>query len=187
MTSRFRISATPLAGLQLVQRQPLGDARGFLARVFCSHELRAAGWHGPIHQINHTLTREQGTVRGLHFQHPPHAEMKLVSCLRGEVWDVAVDLRAGSETFLQWYAACLSAENGQAFLIPPGFAHGFQTITPDVEMLYCHSEAFAAHAEGGLHVQDPSLALPWPLPITTLSARDTAHPFINPDFQGVRL
>ncbi len=187
MSSRFRISDTPLAGLRLVQRLPLGDERGFLARVFCSQDLRAAGWTAPIAQVNHTLTRRQGTVRGLHFQHPPHAEMKLVSCLRGEVWDVAVDLRAGSSTFLQWHAARLSADNGQALLIPPGFAHGFQTITPDVEMLYCHSEAFAAHAEGGLHAKDPRLAVSWPLPIEELSARDTAHPFINPDFQGVRL
>jgi dTDP-4-dehydrorhamnose 3,5-epimerase len=185
--SRFLIHATPLAGLQLVQRRPLTDERGFLARVFCSQDLKEAGWQGPVAQINHTLTRQCGTVRGLHFQRPPHAEMKLVSCLRGEVWDVALDLRIGSPTFLKWHAVHLSPENGQALLIPPGFAHGFQTITPGVEMLYCHSEAFAAHAEGGLHAKDPLLAVRWPLPITELSARDTTHPFINPDFQGVRL
>lgn len=185
--SRFLISATPLAGLMRVQRQPRGDERGFLTRIFCSQDLAQAGWQGPIAQINHTLTRQCGTVRGLHFQHPPHAEMKLVSCLRGEVWDVVVDVRAGSPTFLQWHAAHLSADNAQAFLIPPGFAHGFQTITPDVEMLYCHSEPFAAHAEGGLYAKDPSLSITWPLPITELSARDTAHTLINPDFQGVRL
>lgn len=185
--SRFNVSSTPLAGLRCVQRLPIKDERGFLARLFCTQDLQDAGWVGPVAQINHTLTRQCGTVRGLHFQRRPHAEMKLVSCLRGEVWDVAVDLRQGSPTYLHWHAMHLSADNGVAFLIPPGFAHGFQTITSDVEMLYCHSEPFAAHAEGGLHVKDPTLALPWPLPIAELSARDTTHPFINPEFQGVRL
>ena len=107
----------------------MGDARGFLSRLFCAEELRAAGWTGPIAQINHTHTARKGTVRGMHFQYPPHAEMKLVSCLRGEVWDVAVDIRAGSQTFLRWHAEILSADNGRALLIPQGFAHGFQALT----------------------------------------------------------
>jgi dTDP-4-dehydrorhamnose 3,5-epimerase len=185
--SRFEIVPTPLAGLMRIERQRLGDARGFLSRLFCADELAGAGWRKPIAQINHTFTGEAGTVRGMHYQTPPHAEAKLVSCLRGEVWDVAVDLRAGSPTFLQWHAEVLSAENGRALLIPEGFAHGFQTLSPDVEMLYCHSNPYVPGAEAGLSPQDPRLALAWPLPIKQLSPRDSGHPLLTTTFEGVRL
>ncbi len=185
--TRFVVTDTPLAGVKRVQRQRLGDARGHLSRLFCADELAAAGWDVPIAQINHTLTARQGTVRGLHWQHPPHAELKLVSCLRGEVWDVAVDLRRGSPTFLHWHAERLSADNGVALLIPRGCAHGFQTLSDDVEMLYGHSAAHAAAAEGGLHPLDPRLALAWPLPVGGLSPRDAGQAFIGTDFQGVKL
>lgn len=184
---RLQLCATALAGVHVVQRQHLGDERGFLARLFCRDELQAAGWDGPIAQINHTATRQRGTVRGLHFQHPPHAEMKLVSCLRGEVWDVAVDLRAGSPTFLHWHAEVLSAQNGRALLIPPGCAHGFQTLCDDVEMLYCHSQAHAPAAEDGLAAREPRLALPWPLPVAQLSARDQAWPPLPANYGGIHL
>jgi dTDP-4-dehydrorhamnose 3,5-epimerase len=185
--TRFAVTATPLAGVMRVQRQRLGDARGHLTRLFCADELGAAGWQGPIAQINHTLTARLGTVRGVHYQYQPHAEIKLVSCLRGEVWDVAVDLRRGSPTFLQWHSERLSADNGVALLIPQGFGHGFQTLSDDVEMLYCHSAAYATAAEGGLHPLDPRLALSWPLPVGGLSPRDAGHAFVGADFEGVSL
>lgn len=185
--SRFTITDLPLAGLKRVERQSLGDNRGFLARLFCAEELASAGWKKPIAQINHTHTAKQGTVRGMHFQHPPHAEMKLVSCIRGEVWDVAVDLRVGSPTFLRWHTERLSVENGCALLIPEGFAHGFQALTDDVELLYCHSEAYAAHAEGGLNPTDPRLGIAWPLAIAELSPRDAGHALITSDVEGVRI
>lgn len=185
--NRLTVASTPLAGLRLVQRERIGDARGFLGRVFCSDELRDAGWVKPIAQVNHTFTARRGTVRGLHFQHPPHTEMKLVTCLRGEVWDVAVDLRRGSSTFLQWHAAKLSAENGHALLIPEGFAHGFQALSDDVEMLYCHSCAYTSDAEGGLNPRDVRLAIGWPLAISDISQRDTEHAAIGGDFKGVRV
>lgn len=184
--SRFTITDLPLAGLKRVQHQRLGDNRGFLARLFCAEELAIAGWSKPIAQINHTYTAKQGTVRGMHFQRPPHAEMKLVSCIRGEVWDVAIDLRVGSPTFLRWHAERLSVENGCALLIPEGFAHGFQALTDDVELLYCHSEAYAAPAEGGLNPTEPRLGIAWPLAIAELSARDARHAWITSDFEGVR-
>lgn len=184
---RLNAVALDLPGLFRIERQRLGDARGSLSRLFCAEELAEQGWGGPIAQINHTHTRAPGTVRGLHFQHPPHAEMKLVSCLRGEVWDVALDLRASSPTFLQWRAARLSAENGHALLIPAGFAHGFQALSDDIEMLYCHSVAYQPGAEGGLHPQDPALAIAWPLPVAQLSERDASHPAITPAFQGLHL
>ena len=185
--SRFSIADTPLVGLKRVQRNRLQDERGFLSRVFCADELHAAGWYGPVAQINHTCTRQPGTVRGLHYQKPPHAEIKLVSCLRGRVWDVAVDLRVDSPTYLQWHAQELSADNGCALLIPQGFAHGFQVLEADSELLYCHSTAYAPQAEAGLHPLDARLAITWPLQVQNLSPRDAGHPMISADFEGVRL
>lgn len=184
---RFEISELPLAGLKRVVRKHLGDQRGFLSRIFCAEELAAIGWVKSIAQINHTYTAKMGTVRGIHFQRPPHAEMKLVSCIRGEVWDVAVDLRANSPTFLKWHAERLSEANGYAMLIPEGFAHGFQTLTDNVEMLYCHSEAYADGAEAGLNHHDPRLAIAWPLTIAEISSRDTGHPLITDKFKGVQI
>jgi len=129
--SRLAIQATPIAGLKIIQRTTISDTRGFLSRIFCADELASAGWVWPIAQINHTLTKIPGTVRGMHFQFPPRAEAKLVSCIRGAVWDVAVDIRRGSPTYLNWPAEELSAANQRALLIPPGFAHGFQTLEPN--------------------------------------------------------
>jgi dTDP-4-dehydrorhamnose 3,5-epimerase len=185
--SRLVLSALPLHGLFRVQRQPMADERGFFERLFCTHELSAAGWTTPLAQINHSHTAQRGSLRGMHYQRPPHAEMKLVSCLRGEVWDVAVDLRHGSPTFLQWHAERLSADNGCALLIPPGFAHGFQALCDGAELLYCHSAAHAPAAEAGLHPLDPRLAIGWPLPVGTLSPRDAGQPLLPDDFEGVRL
>lgn len=183
----FAVTNLPLAGLKIIQRQRLGDKRGFLARIFCAAELAEAGWMKPIAQVNHTYTARQGTVRGMHFQYPPESEMKLVSCLNGEIWDVAVDVRAGSPTFLQWHAERLSAENGRALLIPEGFAHGFQTLSDNVELLYCHSQGYAVHAEGGLNPRDIRLRIEWPLATTEISARDAGHPLIESGFEGLQI
>lgn len=175
----------PLLGLKLIARQRLGDHRGFLSRIFCAETLAAAGWNKPIAQINHTYTAKRGTVRGLHFQYGHSAEMKLVSCVRGEIWDVAVDLRSGSATFLQWHAEILSAENGCAMFIPEGFAHGFQSMTDDAELLYCHSSAYDSAAEGGINMEDPILAIDWLLPIGECSGRDARHPLLDKGFVGL--
>lgn len=185
--SRFDIAALPLDGLKRITRLRLGDARGFLARLFCADELSAAGWCQPIAQINHSFTAVCGTVRGMHYQKPPFTEAKLVSCLRGSVWDVAVDLRPDSPTFLQWHAETLSADNRCAMLIPEGFAHGFQTLTGDVELLYCHSAPYASDHEGALNALDPRLAIAWPLPVLDRSLRDQSHPLLGPAFEGVVL
>jgi dTDP-4-dehydrorhamnose 3,5-epimerase len=158
-----------------------------LERLFCSSELAEVIEGTSIAQINHTLTRARGTVRGLHFQHPPYAEIKLVTCLHGEVFDVAVDLRRGSPTFLSWHAERLSGENHRTLAIPRGFAHGFQTLSEDCEMLYLHSAAYQPAAEAGLNPRDPRLAIHWPDEIAQLSERDASHPFIDESFQGVSL
>ena len=185
MTSRFDVTKTPLLGVHVLQRRPLGDSRGYLERMYCSDELRSLLTNSHIVQINHTLTDKRGTVRGMHFQYPPHAEIKLVSCLRGEVFDVAVDLRRDSPTFLQWHAEILSEDNHKTLFIPEGFAHGFQALGDNCEMIYFHTAAYHQASEGSLRVDDPRLAIRWPLPVAGLSVRDAAHPFLNEDFSGV--
>lgn len=184
--SRFEIEDLPLHGLKRITRQRLGDARGFLSRLFCADELAQAGWHEPIAQVNHTYTATRGTVRGMHFQYAPACETKLVSCLRGEVWDIAVDLRRGSPTLLHWHAEPLSATNGRALLIPKGFAHGFQALTDDVELLYLHSVAYSRIAEAGLNPNDPALSITWPLSIGTISTRDAQHTLLDMKFEGLQ-
>ena len=185
--SRFVIEKTPIDGLQIIQRQPVGDERGYLERVFCTDELKLIIGQRSILQINHTLTSSAGTVRGMHFQHSPHAEMKLVSCLRGEVYDVAVDLRQGSPTFLQWRGEILNENNHRTFCIPEGFAHGFQTMTNDCEMIYLHTTAYAPDAEAGLNALDPRLDIAWPMPITECSARDQQHAMLTADYSGLSI
>lgn len=183
--SRLQIVDTPIHGLKVVERARLSDERGYLSRMFCAEELRAAGWNKPVAQINQTQTRRPGAVRGLHFQLAPHAEMKLVNCVKGEVFDVAVDLRRGSPTFLKWFGISLSADNARALLIPEGFAHGFQVISPDSELIYFHSAPYHAASEGAVHAEDPRVGISWPQPIAELSARDAAHPKLAPSFDGL--
>ena len=183
--SRFAVTELPLPGLKRINRRRITDDRGYFSRLFCAEELAAAGWAKPILQINHAFTARRGTVRGMHYQRPPAAEMKLVTCLRGKIWDVAVDLRAGSGTFLHWYAEHLSADNGCALLIPEGFAHGFQALSDDVELLYCHTAVYSAAAEAGVNPLDPRVNIPWPLPIGEISKKDGELALLNDGFAGV--
>ncbi|MBT9099534.1 dTDP-4-dehydrorhamnose 3,5-epimerase [Methylovulum psychrotolerans] len=185
--ARFDFIRTPLAGLLIVQRKAIEDQRGFLSRFYCADEFREFGVVQAIAQINHTLTRTKGAVRGLHFQYPPHAESKLVSCLRGEIFDVAIDLRRNSPTFLHWHGVTLSAQNRQSLLIPEGFAHGFQTLTEDCELVYLHTASYHPEAEGALNAIDPRLNITWPLVISERSERDCNHTLIEQDFQGIAL
>ncbi len=185
--SRFIIEQTPLPGLTRLERMPIADSRGFLTRIFCGEEFVEAGWNGAVAQINHTRTERKGVVRGMHFQHPPHAETKIVTCLQGSIFDVAVDLRADSSTLMRWHAEVLSAENNRSLLIPPGFAHGFQTLSEDCDLLYLHSVAHMPEAEDGIHPEDAAIAIDWPLPISELSSRDTHHPSLSTNFKGLIL
>ena len=183
----FSVTDLPLAGLKRIARNQIEDDRGFLCRIFCAEELAEVGWNKPIAQVNHTYTIRRGTVRGMHYQRKPSTEMKLISCIRGEVLDVAVDLRVGSHTFLHWYSEILSVGNKSALLMPEGFAHGFQTLSDEVELIYCHSAAYSPDAEAGLNPKDPMLAITWPLTITEISLKDAKHPLIDSNFQGVFL
>ncbi|WP_018985067.1 dTDP-4-dehydrorhamnose 3,5-epimerase family protein [Methylophilus methylotrophus] len=183
---RFRFRPTPLTGLTVIERTCIEDSRGFLSRFFCQETMSRLGMK-PIQQINHTLTRKAGAIRGMHFQHPPAAEIKIVSCLQGRILDVAVDLRAGSPTFLQWFSAELSRENQYSLFIPEGFAHGFQTLTKNCELLYLHTVNYSPTHEAGLNPLDPLLAITWPLDVSEISARDQAHPMLDSNFKGIEV
>lgn len=178
---------TNIEGVKVIVSTPFQDNRGFLERVFCQKELEAIRPKIIIEQINHTLTKQKGAVRGMHFQNPPHCEMKIIRCIRGKVFDVAVDLRKGSKTFLKWHAEILSQENMRSIVIPEGFAHGFQTLEDDCELLYLHSASYCKESEGALNYADPRLDISWPLELTDISERDTNHPFINNEFEGICL
>jgi len=181
----FRSSEIP--GLMVVQRTRLDDSRGFLSRLYAADGFRAAGLGKPLVQINHTLTRRIGTVRGMHFQRPPLAESKIVSCIRGEIFDVTVDLRRGSPTFLHWHGEVLSAGNLRSVLVPEGCAHGFQALSEDCELIYFHTAPYDPSSEGAVNALDPLLAITWPLEIAERSDRDAAHPMLTADFEGIRL
>lgn len=174
-----------LGGLMLLERIPVEDARGSLERLYCSKIFSQFGIDKPPSQINLTRTLHKGAVRGMHFQYPPYAESKIVSCLRGQVFDVAVDLRRDSPTFLRWHGEILSPEDRNSLLIPEGSAHGFQALSDACELLIFHTKAYLQAAEGGLRPTDPGVGIAWPLPIADLSERDANHPLISPDFSGL--
>ncbi len=185
--SEMQLRALPLNGLFSVQHRRHADARGQFSRLFCEGTLGAFGRPFHIRQINHSMTAERGSVRGLHYQTAAAPEAKIITCVRGAVWDVAVDLNPESATFLQWHAERLEAGDGRSLLIPAGFAHGFQALTDDAELLYLHSADYAQECEAGLSVNDPLLAIDWPLPVKNLSPRDASHPFLDSSFTGVRV
>lgn len=181
----MRLVPTPIAGVFVAETTAFQDNRGAFARLFCESELAEAIVHRRIKQINYSRTAAAGAIRGLHFQQAPHAEMKMVRCLKGRVWDVALDLRKGSPTFLHWHAQELSATNALMLVIPEGCAHGFQALEPDSELLYLHTASYTPSAEGGVRFNDPALSLPWPLPATDVSERDKNHPLLHKNFQGI--
>jgi dTDP-4-dehydrorhamnose 3,5-epimerase len=187
VSGRFAIEAAGLAGLTILERQPIGDDRGWLERMFCVTDLAEILGPRMVNQVNRTLTRFPGTVRGMHFQVAPAAETKIVSCLRGAIFDVAIDVRRGSPTFLAWHAETLSEENRRSLVVPEGFAHGLQALEPDSEILYVTTAAYDPDAERGIHPLDPRVAVDWPLPVEHLSARDQAHPFLDAGFTGIDL
>lgn len=169
---------TPLDGLWVATTRRIGDERGTFARQFCRHELSRVIGDRQIAQINHSHTADVGTVRGMHYQATPHAETKFVRCLRGRVFDVAVDARPESATYLRWHAVELSPENERMLVIPEGFAHGFQVLEPGSDLLYLHTAAYTPDAERGLHPLDPLIGISWPLPVKNLSDRDRHRPFV---------
>ena len=167
---------TAAAGVVLIEPQEMEDERGFFARSFCAREFRAHGLDPRVAQCNISFNRRKGTVRGLHFQHPPHAEAKLVRCTRGALYDVVVDLRSDSPTFLVHVAVELSASNHRMLYVPEGVAHGFQTLEDDTEVFYQMSAPFVVDAVCGVRWNDPAFAIEWPLEVSAISERDRTYP-----------
>lgn len=181
----MKVIATSLPGLKVVETTPFNDSRGAFARWYCERELAEIIGNRQIAQINHSRTVTIGAVRGFHFQKPPHAEMKLVRCIKGRVWDVAVDLRKGSQTFLKWYAEELTPANARMMAIPEGFAHGFQVLEPESELIYLHTAFYAPEFEDGVRFDDPTIDIRWPLPFAEVSERDQSYPLIDHAFVGL--
>jgi dTDP-4-dehydrorhamnose 3,5-epimerase len=175
------IAEARIAGAWLIDIEPARDARGFFARTWCRRELSAQGLEVGIVQesISHNLRR--GTVRGLHFQRPPHEETKIVRCTRGAIFDVIVDLRPSSPTYRQWQSVELTAENRRALYIPRGCGHGFQTLLDDTEVFYQISSFFAPEAAAGYRYDDQAFAIAWPMPVTVISERDLGWPGFRGD------
>ena len=185
--SRFVFHETLVDGLSLVERKAIDDERGYMERLFCVEDLREMLGNRSVAQINRTVTKEAGTIRGLHFQNPPYSELKVVSCVRGSVFDVVVDLRKGSPTFLQWHSQILCESNKLSFVIPEGFAHGFQSLSDNCELIYIHTSIYEPSAESALNPLDTQLAIQWPLPITQISKRDREHPFLAQRCLGMQI
>jgi dTDP-4-dehydrorhamnose 3,5-epimerase len=171
----MKFELLPLAGLAIAHSTACLDHRGAFMRMFCASSLSPILGTRQIAQINHSRTVEKGAIRGLHFQKSPHAEMKLIRCLKGAVYDVAVDIRPESATYLRHFSIELTANDGKLFVIPEGFAHGFQTLSPDTELLYLHTHQYEPQSESGLLFDDPVLAIAWPLPVSDISERDRQH------------
>lgn len=178
----MRISDTPLQGALLLEPERIVDERGFFARSFCVDELAACGMRFEAVQCNVSSNRRRGTLRGMHFQRPPHGEGKIVSCLAGSLLDVIVDLRPGSPSYRRWHSVGLSADNHLALAIPAGFAHGFLTLADDTEVQYMMSHRYVPEAAAGVRWNDPAFGIEWPMERPILSARDAAYP----DFEDGR-
>lgn len=176
---------TPIPGLFSLQMSLHEDSRGSFLKLLNQDELRSLGWPSITHQVNLSSTPQRGTIRGMHAQTGPTPEYKLVSCIRGAVWDVCVDLRKESPTFLHWKAFELSEANPMQLLIPPGVAHGFQATSEDVELVYCHSTPYEPGLEVGVNPFDPLIGISWPLEGTIVSTRDKNHPPLSASFEGL--
>lgn len=183
----MKIEKLPLCGAAVIEAEPFTDHRGVFARFFCEKELSELIGDRHFVNVNFSRTLKKGAIRGLHFQHPPKAEMKLVRCIRGSVYDVIVDIRKDSPTFLKWFGIELSADNMKMLCVPEGFAHGFQVLEESSEMLYLHSEFYSKEHEGALNYSDPLLAIAWPVELADVSERDKNHKMIDDDFRGVIL
>ena len=181
----FKREDEPLSGLSVIQGKVFADNRGEFSRLYSLEEMARLTGLDTFRQVNRSMTRKIGSIRGMHFQCPPFAEVKLVRCIRGSVWDVAVDIRRDSATFLHWHAEQLSAKNNRLMVIPEGFAHGFQVLEDDSELIYFHSEEYQPTAEDGLRYDDPALAIDWPLPVTTVSERDRSFSLITQNYKGI--
>ena len=176
---------TKLKGCYTIDVIPQEDSRGWFVRTFCKDEFKKIGHDKEWVQINHSFTKEKGTIRGMHFQRPPHSEIKLVRCISGKIFDVGVDLRKESPSFLKWFGVELSAENKKMIYMPEGFAHGFLTLSNDCEVIYHHTDFYTPSAEDGFNYRDPTVKIEWPIAIEKISERDKNLPNLSDNFKGI--
>ena len=176
----MQFQPTTLDGAWLIQLQPACDSRGFFARTFCVEEFAAHGLETNYPQHSISFSAHKGTLRGMHYQREPHSEVKLVRCIKGAIWDVIIDIRPNSPTYRRWQAFELSESNGTQLYIPKGFAHGFQTVSADVEVNYLISEPYTATAAFGIRYDDPTFAIAWPLPVSVISDKDAVPDSCRP-------
>ena len=182
----MKIIALPFKGAYIITTTPFKDLRGQFTRIFCKRDFRDIKHNMDIAQINHSITFSKGAVRGMHFQYPPKAEAKIIKCLRGSVFDVIIDLRYNLSTFLKWHGEILSAKNMKMVFMPEGFAHGFQVLEEDSELLYLHTEFYNPEYEGGIRFDDPRINISWPLKVGEISRKDRSYPLLDNQFSGIR-
>lgn len=176
---------TPLQGAYLIDLEKKEDERGFFARLFCEKEFEKLGLKSHFVQVNNSFSQKRGTLRGIHYQIPPKGETKLVRCIQGALYDVIIDLRRDSSTYLQWFGAELTYENKRMMYVPEGFGHAFLTLKCDTEALYMVSEFYAPEYERGLRYDDPALLIKWPLEPLVVSEKDRRHPLFDPSHHAV--
>ena len=169
----------------IIEMKKNGDDRGWFSRTFCKEEFKLINHHAEWVQMNHSFTKQKGTIRGMHYQNQPHTEIKLIRCIAGAVYDVIIDVRKNSSTFLKWFGVELSAQNGKMIYVPQGFAHGFQTLSDNVELIYHHSSFYIPNVEGGIKYDDPTIKINWPLELTNISERDKKHDLLTENFTGI--
>ncbi len=184
--AKLLFTETPLRGVYVIEPNAFVDHRGFFARMFCSEELKEHGLKYDLVQANHSGSRRKGTIRGMHYQLPPHAETKIVKCVKGRVYDVVIDVRKNSPTFLQWYGIELNMENKKQLYIPEGFAHGFQALEDDAEIIYLVTAFYTMEFERGVRFNDAAIGIEWPLKENIIiSEKDNNIPLIDDGFKGI--
>ena len=184
MEKKLNIKNTNFEGLFIIEPNIFEDNRGSFSRIFCENELSSV-LDFNIKQINHSVTSKSGTIRGLHFQYEPNSEIKMIKCVKGSVFDVVVDIRRNSETFLKVFSIELTELNNKIIFIPKGFAHGFQALEDNTELIYLHSSLYKPSNEGALNPVDRILDITWPEDISNISEKDRNHPFITDKFKGI--
>jgi dTDP-4-dehydrorhamnose 3,5-epimerase len=181
----MRFLDTELKGAFIIELEPRRDDRGLFVRTFCKREFSEINHSKEFVQCNQSISVQKGTLRGMHFQVPPSAEIKLIRCIRGKVFDVIIDLRKDSPTFLEHIEVILSEENMNMIYVPEGFAHGFQTLEDNSQMMYHHTEYYTPENERGLNFNDPAFHISWPLEPFNVSEKDQKYPFIDNNFKGI--
>lgn len=180
----LKLNQTKIPGCYKVETTGFQDHRGFFFRLFCTQELKDAIGTRQIVNVNHSQTAKVGAIRGMHFQYPPHAEMKMVRCLSGSLFDVCVDLRKDSPTYLQWVGVELTPEKHNMLIVPEGCAHGFQVLKPNSDALYFSTNFYCKEHENGIRFNDPAIQIQWPCDPTDLSEKDLNHPLIDANFDS---